>query len=75
MARNKTKSDTRTVQLHSGGQVTVMLEGNVFDLSGADRDFVNRLTEMVQSYETAQQPVSPIADLEESPVETGDDLL
>lgn len=56
MARNKTKSDTRTVQLQSGGQVTVTLEGNVFDLGGADRDFVSSLIEMVQAYEVPEPP-------------------
>jgi hypothetical protein len=72
MARNKTKSDSRTVRLHSGGRVTVTLEGNVFDLSGADRDFVNRLTEMVQSYETPEQLLIQDAGQEASPADTGE---
>lgn len=74
MARNKIKSDTRTVQLHSGGQVTVTLEGNVFELNGPDRDFVNRLIEMVQSYEEPEPPVPPVADQETGLIETEDAL-
>ena len=73
MARTKTK-DARTIQLNSGGQVTVILEGNVFDLSGADRNFVNSLTEMIQSYETAEQSSIPIADREVSSPD-GEDVL
>jgi hypothetical protein len=51
MARNKKKApDVRTVDLRSGGTVTVELNASAFDLVGRDREFVTQLVDLVQSY-------------------------
>jgi hypothetical protein len=58
MTRKQTKqSEVRTVALRSGGTITVELDCRVFDLKGTDRDFVTRLVDLVQSYET--EPIRP----------------
>lgn len=41
---------SKTVVLASGGTLTVSATLNYFDLSGRDRDFVNRLIDMLQTY-------------------------
>lgn len=43
----------RTLQLNSGGSLTLSLDVNLFDLNKPDRDFVMELVERVQEYETA----------------------
>ena len=48
------KTDARSVELQSGGTVTVSFDFSVFDLTGRDREFVNYLVDMLRDYEKAK---------------------
>ncbi len=53
MARKR--SDTRSIELQSGGTVTVGFDFSIFDLTGRDREFVTYLIDMIRDYEAAKK--------------------
>jgi hypothetical protein len=46
-----TQGSSRTIDLKSGGKLTLMLTVNVFDLNGQDREFVFGIIDKLQGYE------------------------
>ena len=50
----KKHQDARSVELQSGGTITVTFDFSVFDLTGRDREFVNNLVDMMRDYEKAK---------------------
>ncbi len=50
----KKRSDTRSIELQSGGTVTVGFDFSIFDLTGRDREFVTYLIDMIRDYEAAK---------------------
>lgn len=46
---------TKTIQLKSGGQLTLSLSVNLFDLEGDERKFVFNLIDQIQGYERGSQ--------------------
>lgn len=51
-----TEADSYTVDLQSGGRVTVSVSMNIFDLSTTDREFVIDLVDRLKGYPQVQQP-------------------
>ncbi len=50
----KKRHDTRSIELQSGGTVSVSFDFSIFDLTGRDREFVTYLIDMVRDYEAAK---------------------
>ncbi len=51
--------DTYRVTLNSGGEVAVLVNVNLFDLTTDDRDFVIELVDKLKGYPKAAQPATP----------------
>ena len=49
----------RTVELNSGGKLTVTLSADAFSLSSDDRAFVNRLLDLLEEYERERRSGAP----------------
>ena len=54
-----TTGDTYTVDLPSGGSVSVVVDVNLFGLTTEDRNFVIELVDKLKGYPTAAQPAKP----------------
>jgi hypothetical protein len=51
---------TKTIQLRSGGELTLSLSVNLFDLEGDERNFVFSLIDQIQDYERGPKPSNEI---------------
>jgi hypothetical protein len=51
-ASSSAQGNSRTVELKSGGKLTLILSVNMFDLVGEDRDFVFQVIDECQQYES-----------------------
>ena len=59
-------SSTKTVELRSGGQITVNVSGDIWNMNSADREFVLALIDQVRAYEEKEAPKKAAAKTEKA---------